>query len=50
MGSGFRPLIEPPSIFTAVREQLGFRLDAKKKAVDVLVIGTLDRTPHPKLT
>jgi uncharacterized protein (TIGR03435 family) len=39
------PTSNRPSIFTAIREQLGFRLDAKKKSVDVLVIDTIDRTP-----
>ena len=39
------PSSNRPSIFTAIREQLGFRLDAKKKPVDVLVIDTIDRAP-----
>ncbi len=39
------PSSNRPSIFTAIREQLGFRLDAKKKPVDVLVIDSIDRIP-----
>lgn len=39
------PSSNRPSIFTAIREQLGFRLDVKKKAVDVLVIDSIDRIP-----
>ncbi|HVW10626.1 MAG TPA: TIGR03435 family protein [Bryobacteraceae bacterium] len=39
------PSSNRPSLFTAIREQLGFRLDAKKKSVDVLVIDSIDRTP-----
>ncbi|HVV46368.1 MAG TPA: TIGR03435 family protein [Bryobacteraceae bacterium] len=39
------PSSNRPSIFTAIREQLGFRLDAKKKPDEVLVIDSIDRTP-----
>jgi len=35
-----------PSIFTAVREQLGLRLDAKRALIDVLVIDHIER-PTP---
>ena len=34
-----------PSLFTAVREQLGFRLVARKMPVDVIVIDHVDSTP-----
>jgi uncharacterized protein (TIGR03435 family) len=33
------------SLFTAIREQLGFRLVAEKTAVDVVVIDSVERTP-----
>jgi len=39
------PSSNRPSIFTAIREQLGFRLDARKKTVGILVIDNIDRTP-----
>jgi uncharacterized protein (TIGR03435 family) len=35
-----------PSIFTAVREQLGLRLDAKRALIDMLVIDHIER-PTP---
>jgi uncharacterized protein (TIGR03435 family) len=38
------PLDERPSIFTAVQEQLGLRLESTKEAMDVLVI---DQATHP---
>jgi uncharacterized protein (TIGR03435 family) len=34
-----------PSLLTAVREQLGFRLVAKKMPVDVIVIDHVESTP-----
>jgi uncharacterized protein (TIGR03435 family) len=34
-----------PSIFTAIREQLGFRLNSRKSAVEVIVIDHVDRMP-----
>jgi len=34
-----------PSIFTAVREQLGLRLESSKGPVEVIVIDHIDRTP-----
>jgi uncharacterized protein (TIGR03435 family) len=36
-----------PSIFTAIREQLGLRLDARRVPVDVIVIERLSLTPTP---
>jgi hypothetical protein len=38
-----RPPSEGPSIFTAVREQLGLKLESTKGAVDVLVIDQADK-------
>ena len=34
-----------PSLFTAIREQLGFRLVARKTPTDVMVIDHVERTP-----
>jgi uncharacterized protein (TIGR03435 family) len=34
-----------PSLFTAIREQLGFRLDARRTPTDVIVIDHVERTP-----
>ena len=34
-----------PSLFTAIREQLGFRLVAEKRSIDVVVIDRVERTP-----
>ena len=34
-----------PSIFTAVREQLGFRLNARKAAVEVIVVDRVESRP-----
>ena len=34
-----------PSLFTAIREQLGFRLDARRMPTDVIVIDHVERTP-----
>jgi uncharacterized protein (TIGR03435 family) len=34
-----------PSLFTAIREQLGFRLVAEKRSIEVVVIDRVERTP-----
>jgi uncharacterized protein (TIGR03435 family) len=34
-----------PSIFTAIKEQLGFRLDARKGPGDVIVIDRVENPP-----
>jgi uncharacterized protein (TIGR03435 family) len=34
-----------PSLFTAIREQLGFRLVAEKRSIDEVVIDRVERTP-----
>jgi uncharacterized protein (TIGR03435 family) len=41
------PVDDPqrPALLTAVREQLGFRLVAKKTTVDVIVIDRVDTNP-----
>ncbi len=46
-GASELPSADPsgPSIFTAVQEQLGLKLDAKKSPVDILVIDHLEKTP-----
>ena len=36
-----------PSLFTAIREQLGLRLDVRRAPVDVIVIDRLSLTPTP---
>jgi len=40
-----QPQENGPSIFTAVQEQLGLKLEARKDAVDVLVIDHADQVP-----
>lgn len=39
--------VSRPSLFTAIREQLGLRLDARRVPVDVIVIDRLTLTPTP---
>jgi uncharacterized protein (TIGR03435 family) len=35
-----------PSLFTAVQEQLGLKLEGRKGPIDVLVIDSVDKTPE----
>lgn len=42
VGDGSRP-----SLFTAIREQLGLRLDVRRISVDVVVVDRLSLTPTP---
>ena len=38
-----RPADDAPSIYTAIQEQLGLKLDSQKTAVDVTVIDSVER-------
>jgi uncharacterized protein (TIGR03435 family) len=38
---------ERPSIFTAIREQFGFKLVPAKGPVDVIAVDHIDRNPAP---
>jgi hypothetical protein len=42
---GWMPDDAAPSLFTALQEQLGLRLDAQKGSVEVLVIDSMERKP-----
>jgi len=46
IAAGGLPPADPdgPSIFTALQEQLGLKLDSQKSAVEILII---DRAEHP---
>jgi uncharacterized protein (TIGR03435 family) len=39
--------VSRPSLFTAIREQLGLRLDVRRAPADVIVIDRLSVTPTP---
>jgi uncharacterized protein (TIGR03435 family) len=36
-----------PSMFDAVQDQLGLKLDLRRQPMEILVIDKLDRTPTP---
>ncbi len=47
-GEGGGPVVEgesAPSLFTAVQEQLGLKLEPKKAALDLIVVDHLEKTP-----
>jgi uncharacterized protein (TIGR03435 family) len=48
-GGGIEPKIEgeadAPSIFTALQEKLGLKLDARKSPVDIITVDTLEKIP-----
>jgi uncharacterized protein (TIGR03435 family) len=46
-GSGSPDSLALPDIYTAVREQLGLRLEAKKTPLEVLVVDSADKVPAP---
>jgi uncharacterized protein (TIGR03435 family) len=39
------PAFTPPDLFTALREQLGLKLEPRKEAANVVVVDHIDRLP-----
>jgi uncharacterized protein (TIGR03435 family) len=44
------PEVDLPSIFGAIREDMGLKLEKRKVDVEMLVVDRIDRIPSEKLT